>query len=137
MGDINDFNIDDFSANGSGVLATLTFQAVGTGNSTLTVNSEDSELSEIANGNTVPVQFAVSNGAVSVSAPSQLPPIDFNNDGKANFADIQYFVSAYIRYCNGGAMDPACDLNHDGKLNFADIQLFVHDYIAYAQATAK
>ena len=70
-------------------------------------------------------------------APSKLPPIDFNNDSKVNFADIQYFVAAYIRCYNGDAMDSACDLNHDGKLNFADIQLFVQDYLEAAQMQSQ
>ena len=134
---INDFLLNFTSVSGSGVLATLTFQAIGVGTNDIFIESspDASAVEGIPPNPNEPnlIPFAIVNSTVSVLAPSALPPIDFNHDGKVNFADIQYFVAAYIRYCNGGAMDPACDLNHDGKLNFGDIQLFVHDYVAWAQ----
>jgi len=52
-------------------------------------------------------------------------------DGKVNYADITYFVSAYIAYNTKGIYNPYADLNADGKINFNDIKLFVADYLAY------
>jgi len=62
--------------------------------------------------------------------------IDFNHDGKVDFADIVYFVDAYINFNQHGVLNPACDLNQDGKLDFSDITLFVNAYIAYAKSLA-
>jgi ABC-type phosphate transport system substrate-binding protein len=52
-------------------------------------------------------------------------------DGKVNYADITYFVSAYIAYYTKGIYNPYADLNADGKINFNDIKIFVADYLAY------
>jgi hypothetical protein len=60
--------------------------------------------------------------------PSQTQTIP---DGKVNYADITYFVSAYIAYNTKGIYNPYADLNADGKINFNDIKLFVADYLAY------
>jgi hypothetical protein len=68
---------------------------------------------------------------VNVSNLTVYSTIDFNRDGRVNFRDIQYFVSAYLSFSQKGILDRACDLNHEGQLNFNDIRLFVTDYIAY------
>ena len=52
-------------------------------------------------------------------------------DGKVNFADVTYFVSAYIAYNTKGIYNPYADLNADGKIDFNDIKAFVTAYINY------
>jgi len=138
QGGINDINLENYNAaNGSGVLATLTFQAVGSGNSSIAINTETSALS----GPSTPPDyqstefpFLTVNSAVSVLPPC---PIDFCHTGTVNFQDIVYFVSAYIQYHQTGYLNPACDLNRDGTLDFNDIVLFVADYQAYAEAASE
>ena len=70
-------------------------------------------------------------GLKSCSELTVYYPDDLNQDGKVNFADIQYFVHEYQVYSQTGVLTPNCDLNHDGKLNFADIQVFVHDFVGW------
>ena len=134
--EIDDVNMGNFNvANGSGVLATLTFQAVGAGNSSITIDSGTSQLDappiNITSAHPVfpNIPFVAVNAVVSFSSP-----IDFYHTGIINFQNIIYFVTAYISYYQTGMLDPACDLNHDGTLNFQDIQLFVQDYIAYGES---
>jgi ABC-type phosphate transport system substrate-binding protein len=52
-------------------------------------------------------------------------------DGKVDYNDITYFVSAYILY-NGPQhlLNPYADFNADGKVDYSDITAFVSDYIA-------
>ena len=45
-------------------------------------------------------------------------------DGKVNFQDLTYFVSAYIAYYDRGLYNPYADMNADGKINFNDLKLF-------------
>jgi ABC-type phosphate transport system substrate-binding protein len=52
-------------------------------------------------------------------------------DGKVTYADITYFVSAYIAYTTKGIYNPYADLNADGKINFDDVKIFIADYLAY------
>jgi hypothetical protein len=140
VGDINDVLLMSNSVvNGSGVLVTLTFQAVGMGRANITVNPSASELVGPPVYALVPpfglpgytfsqLSFVVSNASVSVSSP-----VDFYHDGVVNFNDVVYFAGAYIQYNEYGILNPACDLNHDGKINFEDIALFVADYQAAAE----
>lgn len=129
QGGIADVLFSTNVANGSGVLATLSFQAIGVGNSNITINSIQSQIVE--NSGDLQLPFSVNDGVVSSSSP-----IDFFHDGTVNFQDIVYFVCAYIQYYQTGYLNPACDLNHDGTLNFQDIVLFIQDYIAYGQSLA-
>jgi ABC-type phosphate transport system substrate-binding protein len=74
---------------------------------------------------------AVLNGALGVQTPSLAPgQTQSIPDGKVNFHDLSYFVSAYIAYSNG-VYNPYADMNADGKINFNDLKLFVSTYIAY------
>jgi ABC-type phosphate transport system substrate-binding protein len=50
--------------------------------------------------------------------------------GKVEYADIVYFVNAYIDYYTYHIYNPYADLNADGKIDYSDIVLFVQDYIA-------
>ena len=55
-------------------------------------------------------------------------------DGKVNFRDLTYFVSAYIAYYNGSPVhtyNPYADMDANGKINFNDLKAFVSTYIAY------
>ena len=52
-------------------------------------------------------------------------------DGKVNFNDITYFVSAYIAYYTAHIYNPYADLDANGAINFNDITAFVSTYIAY------
>ena len=52
-------------------------------------------------------------------------------DGKVDFHDITYFVSAYINYYTNNIYNPYADMNADGNINFHDLSEFVSTYIAY------
>lgn len=54
-------------------------------------------------------------------------------DGKVNFLDTKYFVSAYIAYYSANTYNPYADMNADGHINFSDIKAFVATYIQYYQ----
>ena len=71
-----------------------------------------------------------SNMIANFIATSALTIIDFNHDGTVNFADMIYFLDAYIQYSQSGTLNPACDLNHDGVMNSQDMTLFLTDYNA-------
>jgi len=51
-------------------------------------------------------------------------------DGKVNYADIVYFVNAYINYYTNHIYNPYADMNADGKIDYNDIVLFAQDYIS-------
>jgi len=75
-------------------------------------------------GTSSTAQLSVSN------TNSQYCPADFFHTGTVNFADLVYFVQAYINYGGYGICNPACDFNHDGAINFQDLVIFVNYYIA-------
>jgi len=52
-------------------------------------------------------------------------------DGKDNFRDLSYFVSAYIAYGNANTYNPYADMDANGKINFNDLKAFVSTYINY------
>ena len=131
-GGINCFLMDYVTASGSGTLVKLSFQALCTGNATISINPSESVLTSIPRADWAsPIPFLVSNGKVTV-----LPTSDFNHDGKVDFTDITYFVDAYISYNHGKSFDTACDLNQDQKMDFSDVTLLVSAYIAYSQSLA-
>ncbi len=74
---------------------------------------------------------ATYNGLQNFSNLTVYYQADLNQDGKVNFADLQYFVHYYVIHYQTGFLNPRCDLNHDGVLNFEDLQLFVQYYLAY------
>ncbi|MFT5422871.1 MAG: hypothetical protein ACI89L_000640 [Phycisphaerales bacterium] len=51
-------------------------------------------------------------------------PADINNDGIADFGDIQAFVQLFL------VQDPAADANADGVVDFGDIQAFIAAFLA-------
>jgi ABC-type phosphate transport system substrate-binding protein len=51
--------------------------------------------------------------------------------GKVTFADVTYFVSAYIAYNTKGIYNPYADLNAVGKIDFNSVKAFVTAYINY------
>jgi ABC-type phosphate transport system substrate-binding protein len=53
-------------------------------------------------------------------------------DGKVNYNDVTYFVSAYILY-NGAQnkLNPYADFNADSQVSYSDVTAFVSAYIAY------
>ncbi len=66
------------------------------------------------------------------STPDTVSPIHSTlPDGKVTFADIVYFVDAYIAY-NGAnkLVNPYADFDADGDIDFTDIVKFVDGYIA-------
>jgi ABC-type phosphate transport system substrate-binding protein len=52
-------------------------------------------------------------------------------DGKVNFNDVSYFVTAYIAYYSSHIYNPYADLTAQGTINFNDVSAFVTNYIAY------
>lgn len=128
-GGINDFLLSFYGVNGSGVLVTLTFQAIGIGNANITVGSSSELLGPLYYVGDLLTNSQISFDVINASVYVQ-SPVDFYHTGTVNFQDIIYFVDAYIQYYETGYLNPACDLNHDGTLNFLDLELFVQDYIA-------
>ncbi len=66
------------------------------------------------------------------STPDTVNPVHSSlPDGKVNFADIVYFVDAYIAY-NGGShpVNPYADFDANAVIDFSDIVKFVDGYIA-------
>jgi hypothetical protein len=119
-------------ANGSGVLATLTFQAIGNGNSDLTIDF-GSALAGYVNfdleyPNYRYIPFKANSGTVTVLSPDNLSSIDYIHDGKVNFDDLLYFANAYTHFQQNPNIDPGCDLNHDNNMNFDDILQFSNDW---------
>jgi hypothetical protein len=129
---------------GSGVLATITFRAVGVGSGTIDLGNLAGAQGLYGppiyeNAPPTTISYALSNSLISVIPPTngmQLPNVDFNNDGAVNFRDILHFVTAYINFNQHSTLDIACDLNQDGKLNFSDIQLFVNAYVNFGRQSA-
>ncbi len=79
-----------------------------------------------------------STAQLSVSNPnSQYCPADFYHTGTVNFADLVYFVQAYINYGEYGICNPLCDFNHDGCINFQDLVIFVNYYITYGETNPQ
>ncbi|MHA7813607.1 MAG: LVIVD repeat-containing protein [Phycisphaerales bacterium] len=60
--------------------------------------------------------------SIDINECNRLCPVDFNNDGNANYFDVSLFISLYA------AQDTTADLNADGNLNFNDVNAFVDIY---------
>jgi outer membrane protein assembly factor BamB len=133
---INDVLLSYDVANGTGVLVTLTFQAINPGFSSVDINYNalnpySSIITNTESYMSLPnIPFTTNNAVVTVLT-SQYSPIDFYYTGTVNFQDVIYFVTAYLAFHQNGTYDPACDLNHDGAIDFSDVKLFVSDYEAY------
>jgi hypothetical protein len=121
--------VDD-GADGSGVLATLTFQTIGIGDSNITIDyGSKIAVNRTINDDGLPdipryVPFACRSAAVTVLSADNISPIDYIHDGQVNFDDLLYFAGAYVNYQQNLRFDSSCDLNHDGLMNFDDLLQF-------------
>ncbi len=130
LGGINCAMADSNVVNGSGVLATLTFQAVRTGNASINLEADSKLHSYDPKFPYTDINIPMSTYDGSVLVLSE-PRIDFNHDFSVDGSDFIHFVDAYIHYYQNGTLEIACDLNHDGKIDGSDFIIFVSDYIAF------
>jgi len=112
-------------ASGSGILATIAFNATALGTSTIGLS--ETRLLDWVNATYKPdIPHTVVNGTVKVMYLG-----DFDEDSDVDYDDIVYFVTAYIRFWSGQGKDPLCDFDGDCDIDYDDILIFVSAYIDY------
>jgi hypothetical protein len=117
--------------NGSGVLATITFEVIGEeGISTLNLSKYANELLVSSTSGSVPTD--VNNGSVEVRKGICG---DVNDDGVVNMADVMTLWYDYANYPTPGvhtiSNEWAADVNCDGAINMADVMTLWYDYANY------
>ncbi len=133
----------DISANGSGVLASITFKAVKVGESLLDLHSLNpcrSNEVKLAKGCEVEaIPNVAFDGRVIVSTnpnpnpnpPPPDPPLDppaekspdVNGDGKVNIWDVAIVARAFGSYPGHAKWDERADLNNDEKVDIQDLSI--------------
>jgi hypothetical protein len=139
------------SANGTGVLATATFKAIGEGESSLDLFSKDPYLpNEVKLATDPPPDDVVHipnvavDGHVVVSSdpdpPASDPPPtlsdppptpivgDINSDGKVDMKDVGYASARFGTYPTGLLWDAKADVNGDGKINMKDVGIVAKNF---------
>ncbi|MBW1803816.1 MAG: T9SS type A sorting domain-containing protein, partial [Deltaproteobacteria bacterium] len=105
------------SADGSGVIVSVGFKAVGIGESL--IEPRNVELSN-SDGELMPVQL--SGATVTVSDIEPYPAWDINKDGVVGISDL-VLVGQHIGQDISTPLDPNPDVNGDGKVNILDLIL--------------
>lgn len=129
------------SANGSGVLATVTFKAMAEGDSLLDLFSKDpykpDQIKLAADpppDNVVPIPNVAIDGHVVVSpdpAPPDPPdPItgDVNGDGKVDMKDVGAVARLFQVPPTDPLWNPNCDINSDGKVDMKDVGIVARHF---------
>lgn len=98
---------------GTGVLATLTFNAAGPGSSSL--HFENVQMTDTAD---VVITVGTQDGNITVTCRE-----DVNGDGVINIVDIQLVAARWNTAEGDPDYDPLYDINQDGRINIVDIQL--------------
>lgn len=100
---------------GTGVLATFTFNAAGLGSSLL--QFENVQVTDTAD---VVIAVGTQDGNVTATAACRE---DVNGDGVINIVDIQLVAARWNTAVGDPDYDPLYDINEDGVINIVDIQL--------------
>ena len=113
----------------SGILATITFQAIAEENGISELRLDRVKLSD---PDANPIETNVTSGNVSVSIGICG---DVNDDGVVNMADVMTLWYDYANYPTPGAHEVsnvwAADVNCDGVINMADVMTLWYDYANY------
>ena len=124
------------SANGTGVLATVTFKAIAVGESLLDLFSKDPykpdevKLAADPPASVVPIPNVAIDGHVVVSPdPPSVPPDppptpligDIDGDGKVDMKDVGYAARLFGTAFTGPSWDASADVNGDGKVDMRDV----------------
>jgi len=111
------------SVNGSGFLATVTFKAIASGDSTL--HLADTKLGD-EHIPPLPISHNTVDGNVTVTG-GQLPG-DANGDCKVDWKDLLIFAMAYGSSEGEPAYVPEADFNSDGKIDWKDLLVLARNY---------
>jgi hypothetical protein len=109
---------------GSGVLATITFNATELGDANLTMSEVDLEDVDGIN-----ISCTVVNGQVIVTWPG-----DFDADFDVDQFDFWHFCGAFIDYYTIHVKDPLCDFDDDCDIDQFDYWTFCGAFIDYWNA---
>jgi hypothetical protein len=101
---------------GSGVLATITFNVISLPATTTTFPITLSNVLIVDNGSSLVPYNRLENGAIK--APTN--PADLNNDGKVDVQDLAIWAKAFGTTSTSPRWDPKADINGDGKVNILD-----------------
>lgn len=128
----------DISANGSGVLATVTFTALSVGETLLdlhSINPYKPHEVKLARGCEVtPIPNIAYDGYVTVSnnpeeenpdppdPPSEKGP-DLNGDGKVDMLDVSTVARAFGSHPGDSSWDPTADLDDDQDVDIKDLYI--------------
>jgi hypothetical protein len=146
--------LGDAFADGSGTLATLTFNATSSGESTLDLHSiypYAPDQIKLCTCGPEPIPHTVEDGYVTVSSdpcdsqdppdPPSDPPTDppadpvdnppnpdVNRDGMINIRDLRIVALAYGTSIGDDGFDSSADLNHDDSINMSDLNLVAQNF---------
>ncbi len=101
-------------ASGSGMLATVCFEAQSDGVATLGLSN--SQLTNVAGGN---INHNTQGGSITIS---NCYWADMDCDGDVDIVDIQLVASRWNTSTNNGNYDARYDLDNDGDIDIVDIQ---------------
>jgi len=129
----------DGFANGSGTLATITFNAIALGEGELdlfSVSPYRSDQLKLVTCGPEPIPHTVFDGYVIVSADSNDPPDDppedpspdLNEDGKIDIIDLAIVAKAYGKLNGESAYDQKADLDQNGIVDILDIAIVAADF---------
>lgn len=141
----------EISANGSGVLATITFKAKAVGKTSLDLHSinpykpNEVKLAKDPPDSVVPIPNSALDGYVVVSTnsdpdppsdpPSNPPPNppaekspDINGDGKVNISDVALVAKAFGSYPGHRSWDDRADLDNDQDVDILDISIVARQF---------
>lgn len=127
----------DGFANGSGTLATVTFNAIAAGEGELDLFSDPpyrSDQIKLVTCGPEPIPHTVIDGYVVVSAdpadppnppsdPPKNPNPDINGDGKVDINDVAIVARAYGKSKRQPNYDPRADLDQNGIIDIRDIAI--------------
>ncbi len=138
------------SANGTGVLATVTFKAIAVGESLLDLFSKDPcrpgevKLAADPPGCVVPIPNVAIDGHVVVSPDPPLvlsdppsmpsnPPLttligDIDGDGKVDMKDVGYAARLFGTASTGPSWNASADVNGDGKIDMKDVGIVAKNF---------
>jgi len=133
----------DGFADGSGTLATITFDATAPGEGELDLFSVSPYMSDqlkLVTCGPELIPHTISDGYVVVSADGNDPPDDppddppedsshdLNEDGKIDIMDLAIMAISYGKLDGESGYDPKVDLDRNGIINILDIAIVAADF---------
>jgi hypothetical protein len=115
-------NFNSGGVNGSGELATISFQAVAEGNSVFDFDEETTKLRTWDGNVLVPIEHT------TVSGFFQYLTGDIDGDGDVDGVDFGIFAPSYGSLAGQPKYNLICDLDRDGDVDGVDFGLFAPNY---------